>query len=108
MTNWIPFEHRIPTTAGVITHPGLLVPGPECQGGVRPPFHIIHKNIVCYECGELVDAWAPDPDMLDNPEISSGFFEDAGISGGGMNSYPGVPGGACSVSYTHLTLPTKA
>jgi len=95
MTNWIPFEHRIPTTASVINNSGIMVPGPECKGGVRPPFHIIHKNIVCHECGELVDAWAPDPDMLDNPEIASGFFEDAGISGGGMNSYPGVPGGAC-------------
>ena len=95
MTNWIPFKHRIPTSAGVINNPGLLVPGPECPGGVRPPLHIIHNNIVCHECGELVDAWAPDPDMLDNPEIASGFFEEAGISGGGMNSYPGVPGGAC-------------
>lgn len=106
MTNWIPFPHRIPTTAGVINNPDLLVPGPECQGGVRPSFHIIHKsNIVCHECGELVDAWAPDPDLLDNPEIASDFFEEAGINGGGINCYPGVPGGACyPVCAIHIDL----
>ena len=106
MANWIPFEHRIPTTAGVINNPGLLVPGPECRGGVRPPFHIIHQsNIVCHECGELVDAWAPHPDMLDDPEMASGFFEDAGINGGGMNCYPGVPGGTChEVCAIHVDL----
>lgn len=110
MTNWIPYPHRIPTDAGVINNPEILVPGPECQGGVRPEFHIIHSgNTVCHECGELVDAWVPHPDLLDNPEIASGFFDGAGISGDGMNCYPGVPGGACHpVCAIHVDLTSSS
>ena len=95
MTNWTPFPHKVMISAGVINNPHLIMPGPDCPGGVRPHCQIIHNNIICHDCNEEVDAWAPDPQVLDDPEIASGFFEGAGVGGGGMNCYPGVPGGAC-------------
>ena len=95
--------------AGVINHPNLLVPGPECRGGFKPPFHIIHDNVVCQECGELVDAWAPDPSVLDDPEVAAGFFERGGLNGGGMNCYPGIPGGSCHpVCAIHVDLTSES
>lgn len=95
MINWTPFPHKVMIDAGTINFPNLQIPGPDCPGGLQPHCQIIHNNTICHDCGELMDAWAPDPQMLDDPEIASEFFGQAGVNGGGMNCYPGVPGGAC-------------
>ncbi len=109
MINWTPFTHKVMISAGAINNQNLMMHGPNCPGGLKPHYQIIHNNTICHDCGELVDAWAPHPDMLDNPEIASDAFGEAGVGGGGMNCYPGIPGGSCHpICAIHVDLTSES
>ena len=97
MKKYIPLPHKNEVSAGIINMPDMTTAnGDFCKGGHRPPHQFIeYGEAHCIHCNTIQDGWRIHPDSLDNAEIAQSFFEDAGISGGGMNCYPGRPGGTC-------------
>jgi len=97
MRNFIPLPHRTETNAGIINMPSITTPnGPYCDGGYEPPHHsIVYGNVFCHVCDKELDGWKIDPDCLDDGEFAQPFFDGAGVNGGGINCYPGRPGGSC-------------
>ena len=97
MKKFVPLPHRTEASAGIINMPSITTAnGPYCEGGHQPshPF-IEHGEVLCVHCNTVQDGWRIHPDYLDDGEFAQPFFEDAGISGGGINCYPGRPGGTC-------------
>jgi len=97
MRNYIALPHQTLINAGILNMPSIQsLNGPFCEGGHQPPHHSIeHGNVICNHCQRQQDGWRIDSAHLDDGEFASEFFRNAGVSGVGMNCYPGRPGGSC-------------